>query len=171
MPAALQVDWGPIRDAAIAGVPLARLAEQYELDEATIRQRAHRHKWPIPARIRTLAAQHGVATAPSGSKQQVSQGVTHIAAKGESVTSDLAGTLLRNGETGSLKASQLLLSLLQKATPNKLQPLQDVGDVVTSLKGIRLAAGMDRAQNAVQVNLSGFFRPAESDGKIMEDGS
>lgn len=174
MPAALQIDWTPIRDAAIAGVPLLKLAAQYEVDIETLRKRAQRHNWPIPARVRVLAAQHGIVGAPSGNNQQVSHSVRHIAKTGEEAKTTLADNLLRNGETGSLHASNLLLSLLQKATPNKLQPLQDVGDVVTSLKGIRLAAGMDKPGTEVKVNLAMFAGSSESveqGWRISEDGS
>lgn len=147
-------EWNEIKESLIGGASVESMAEKYDVEAGTIHVRAHREQWATPAKVKALALKHN----PSNVSERKSM-------------SNLAETLTANGEQGSLKASNLLLSLLQKASPNKLQPLQDVGDVVTSLKGIRLAAGMDRAQNAVQVNLSGFFRPAESDGKILENGS
>lgn len=150
MPAALAIDWSPIRDAAIAGVPFAQLAKEYEIEEMTIRQRAHRHKWPVPAHVRTLAAKHGVTVG-------VSKSVKEAREAGESVTHDLAGTLLANGEQGSLAMSNLALALLKAARPETLKPLADIGDVMTAGKAVRLPAYMDKENGAsVNINLGGW---------------
>lgn len=149
-----RAEWDEIKDAAIAGVPITQLGERYEIPEGTIYVRAHREKWPIPNRIKAMAAERANEI-PNGLKvANVSQ------CKKEAITMEIAAdSLLKNGEEGSLIASQLVLGLLRKASdkPEVLAPLADVYDLTAGLKAIRLAAGMDRADGAtVNVSIGGW---------------
>lgn len=152
MPAALAIDWSPIRDAAIGGVPLPDLAERFGISFDALRQRSLRQKWPIPSRVRAKANEQGVADVSQRALEQA-----------ETATATLADSLLRNGEQSSLIGSNLLLGLLQKATLEKLQPLEHVADVVTAIKGARLTAGMDKTNTEVKVNLAMFAGQGESE--------
>lgn len=62
--------------------------------------------------------------------------------------------LRQNGEQSSLRASQIAHKSLQSA-PDSL-PVKDAGDLKTLLSVVRIAAGMDRDQPQVQVNLAMF---------------
>lgn len=154
--------WAEVRKAYELGVLPSVLSERYDVPVEAIKKRKQREGWKSLDSVQNeVKAMQKVRDESQGLSSDVPCGVKTA-----------AEVLLANGETGSLKASQLLLSLLQKASPNKLQPLQDVGDVVTSLKGIRLAAGMDRAGTEVKVNLAMFAgsnEATETGWRVTED--
>jgi hypothetical protein len=61
-------------------------------------------------------------------------------------------------DSGSLAGAKLLHGLLAQALAvgaQGLKPISDAGDVVTAVKGLRSAAGRDRAEGSV-VNLALF---------------
>lgn len=150
-------EWQEIEKAAIGGASYKDLSAAYGVEETAIRVRASRNKWAIPSRVRDLAnrmleEQDALVTAKSNRSNEAPK-------SGEL----LASTLLRNGEQSSLIGSNLLLGLLQKATLEKLQPLEHVGDVLTAIKGARLTGGMDKSTTEVKVNLAMFAGQGESE--------
>ncbi len=164
MPAALAVDWDQIKQAAIAGVPFKKLAEEWDIrDEAgelwtgPIRQRCYRESWPIPRAVMAQAQLrlNEAKTAQNAAKEQ-------MRANGETVTDVtqprandvITADLLENGQKSNLLASQIALKSLQLA-PESL-PVTSLADVKTALSVARIAAGMDREGTQVNIGLGSW---------------
>lgn len=169
-----RAEWDEIKEACISGVPVNHVAERYEMEAGTIYVRAHREKWSMPERIRKMVAERSA-------QGEIPRGLQANPAEGESNVRDckkgselIADSLLRNGNAGSLNASNIIARLLQRASddPSSIAPLKDVGDTVTALKGVRLAAGMDKPEaQAVTVNLAMFSEPEESGWREVSNES
>ena len=50
VPILTREQWAAVRDTAIALDDLAAAADQYGIPRATVRQRAHRERWPVASR-------------------------------------------------------------------------------------------------------------------------
>lgn len=132
-------DWIAIEKAAIAGVPYPELATRFRVTLSAIKKQASRNRWPVPARIRRRA-------------KELSPAVT-----GPEAVTAAAESLLRDGEAATGLAMRVIVGKLQKAAakPQSVADIASVTDVVSALKGARLAAGMDRGQPMVQIALFG----------------
>ena len=149
--------WKQVQIASEAGCTDEELTRVYGITRNAIKQRRWREKWNTPA----------VLAREAEMKRNASK-LSHITAA--SVTSVTEGAktaqmiLSERGEHGSLLASQLLLSLLERAAkaPDRVRPLTSVGDVSVALNGIRKAAGMDKQeQQSVSVSLALFASGGE----------
>lgn len=160
MPVAIQgVDWGAVRESVVLGVPLAEVAARHGVAVPVIKMRAMRGKWPTPKRVRRLADARAAGSIPPPDAPTVSlPPVTTDSKQGELSTEMAADSLLALGERGSLGVAKLLHGLVVRAerAPGKLAPLRDAGDLVTALKGLRSAAGLDKIDSQVQVNVALF---------------
>ncbi len=77
------------------------------------------------------------------------------------VTKDaITESLEQNGQKSNLIASRIALASLERA-PDSL-PVTSLNDVKTALSVARIAAGMDKAQPEVKVNLAMFQAGAQS---------
>ena len=180
MPAALAVDWDQIKQAAIAGVSFPELARQWEMlddegkpDTSAIRKRCSREGWPVPRSIMASASLrlNEAKAAQNAAREQMQ-------AKGEAVTvvtppppnAVIAGNIAEMGAKSNLHALALLQNKLQRASesPDSIRDLENVGDIVTALKGARLAAGMDKEGSQVTLNLSMFG--AQTGQGVSEEG-
>ena len=138
------IPWKAVEVAAIAGVKPAQLVQMHpQLTEANIRQRASRYKWALPAKVKSIAVTKSKNVSQDHEAQQ------ELAAK------TIAEQLATNGDDASLIASQMALGALQRAQKSKagILPLLNIGDVKTALSTARTAAGMDKPQTAIQVNV------------------
>ncbi len=172
------VDWQAIREAYVLGLTSMEISERFGVSDSLIRVRAARGKWSSPARVRALRAAR-LASAPGGESSQplgaagvpvdsdasLALGVPpvsqHVAdgSKGSEIATEMASeSLERLAEGGSLVGARLLHGLLLRAArdPEALKSLQDAGDVVTAVKGLRSSAGLDKSESAVQVNVALF---------------
>lgn len=172
----LAAPWAEIRDCVASGLAMSKIAKQYaqyhpdgwEAMYELIRKRATRDQWFVPvtamgkAREKVIAAGMNVPNVPIG----VETGVPAVSRPSE-VGTFVIQSLAEMGETGSLIAGQLNLALLKDAAraPHKLAPLVDVKDIATSVKTLRMVAGMDKPAPAVSLNLwSGHHVPARDVG-------
>lgn len=175
MPAALPVDWDEIKAAAIAGVPFKTLAEQWDIRDKEgnistnpIRQRCYLDKWIIPRAVLDKAKSQ-LAKAKELNKDVIkpdSSGNTGDCLTALTVAAD---NLLENGQQSSLIASQIALQSLRIA-PKSL-PVTSLADVKTALSVARIAAGMDKPQTAVQVNLGLFDHGSIAGAEIEAEGA
>lgn len=155
------VDWQEIRKASEQGVSDVALEEQYGVPRNAIKQRRFREDWITPAKLAEAAEIASI-------KAKRSNRVTDVTGKQKS-PSALAVTAENLGEKAaaySLKVFEAASKLAQKGL--KELPIPDdwksfnVADQV-----VRRAAGLDKPQTAVQVNLGGFFRPADDEGCLV----
>ena len=181
MPVELAVDWQAIRLAAVAGVEYRTLAIEHGMfkadgkpDTNAIRQRSSREKWPVPSAIhaRAVAAQREAAKQAHAARQAVSQQGQKMSqpVTGEPVTVSQPGfSAAQSGETASVTVTDNLLDLAKSGSlrfakvahrslaemPDSL-PICSPSDALTTIKGLRLMAGMDSGEGskvAVQVQL------------------
>jgi len=133
------INWEAVKLSAVAGVSLTQLAKVFSINKKTIEKRALRYKWPLPKRVREKDV----------SLMSPDEQTNEIAAKA------IAEQLATNGDDASLIASQMALGALQRAQKSKagILPLLNIGDVKTALSTARTAAGMDKQQTAIQVNV------------------
>lgn len=151
-----RAEWEEIKEAAISGVPINQIAERYDMETGTIYVRAHREKWPMPARIKGLIAKRAKSgEVPRGllDNPKDENGNVRDCKKGSELIAD---SLISNGEKASLIASNLALAALQKAaaSPDSLAPLKFISDVKTAMQIPRIAAGMDREGINLAVNVA-----------------
>ena len=138
------IPWKAVEVAAIAGVKPAQLVQMHpQLTEANIRQRASRYKWALPTKVKAMAVTKSKKVSQDHESQQ------ELAAR------TIAEQLAANGDDASLIASQMALAALLRARKSRkgIMPLIDIGDVKTALSTARQAAGMDKPQTAIQVNV------------------
>lgn len=150
-----KAEWHEVREAAISGVPVNQIADRYDMEAGTIYVRAHRERWPMPARIKGMVAERIKAGEIPRGLQDGGENVRDCK-KGSEL---IAESLLSNGEKGSLIVSNLALALLKRAesNPDSLKPLADVYDLTAGMKAVRLAAGMDKVDSqSVTVNVGGW---------------
>ncbi len=132
------INWEAIKMAAIGGVPLQKLSEMNPgVTFENLKVRAGREKWPLPAKVRAVTK------------------LLPEALSNEIAMQTIAEQLAQNGDQGSLIASQIALKALYDAQKSKagILPLLNIGDVKTALSTVRTAAGMDKATNAIQINV------------------
>ncbi len=135
-------EWEALRIASIKGVTDEQLSRQFEVSRESIRQR--RFKDPVwAAAVSTLRAE--LAPKPDN--------ITAIVT-GDSVKASVEASLAENGQKSNLIASRIALTSLERA-PEAL-PVTSLADVKTALSVARIAAGMDKAQPEVKVNLAMF---------------
>ena len=155
--------WNEVKQASEAGVSDAKLVETYPITAAAIRKRRSREQWQTPAN-----AEQAVQLAKVKGQHKVTNNATVTSVT--SAPQTVAQTLVANAETGSVKASELILALLSKADPARLAALQDVRDVATAGVTLRTLAGLDKPQVNVAVGAS-FFGDESSawgQGAIVE---
>ena len=141
----LDVDWNAIKDAAIAGVPIAKLAEIHQIDKFTIHKRAKRQAWSLPHIVQAaVQAQKGL-----------SNYVQSPSKSGQIATQHAAETLAELGESGALTGAKLVHGLLKRAAanPDALFPLAAVGDVAVAIRALNAATGREKASASVTLNL------------------
>ncbi len=144
--------WAEVEKAYILAVPPAEIAAKFDVEVNAIHQRAHRFKWPSPARIakeRALLKKQSINGLSTDNGSNVSNHKS-----GPSAGQMVAESLQKNGERASLRASQIATNSLDDA-PHSLR-IQNMSDVKTALSVARIAAGMDRPQQSLTVNFSGL---------------
>lgn len=144
--------WEALRISSIRGSSDEQLARQFEVTRESIRMRRMRD----PAWKAALAAK---PTESIGNKENVTTNVTAAA-----IQASVADSLRQNGEQTSLRVSQIALRSVQSA-PDTL-PCETASDLKTFLSAARIAAGMDKAQPEVRVNVA-MFQPT---GDGLPDG-
>lgn len=145
MPKAISHDWNAIEQLAIAGVPYPIICETHGVNGNTLRARVKRGQWPVPRQIEKAAMMARAAT--GGNATAVQRGGDALLS-GASACASAAQVLAQRGELGSLRASELILGLLERATVERLKPLATITDLSTALSAVRKAAGMDRGDGA-----------------------
>lgn len=132
--------WEALRLLSIKGVPDTELAERFQVDSGTIRQKRHRDEvWK--------AAWEGIR----GKGNELSQKAPETAEIAQKVASTVSENIARLGEQNRILALQIAGKGLKQANdaPPEVQSWQDVKalmDIVSK------AAGLDQG-NAVQVNI------------------
>jgi len=164
----LEVDWESIKTGVAAGLDLRAIAERFarppditpqKLWEA-IRKRIQRESWIVPARAIKAARAKFEETAPKAVPACVPD--ASLVPEKVSQSSEIGTMILENAtklaEEGSIFGLNILHGQLREASgnPAQIQPLRSAKDIVTAIRGVRLAAGMDRQDaGQVQVNVWG----------------
>lgn len=170
MPAALAVDWSEVRRASEGGMDDCQLAEVFGINRNSLRARKMRENWTSPAKVQQAAI---IARATAKARSITNASVQHLTTNATDATQTPSGitalgqNLAEYGEKGNLHAVKLFAALLERATPEALEPLKDAGSTLTALKGLRLGAGMDKA-DGIQVNVALFAQ--EHQGWISSVG-
>ena len=133
------INWDAVKLSAVAGVSIPQLAKVFGINRKTIEKRSLRDAWPLPKRVKSMNV----------SKTSPEEDSNEIASR------TIAEQLAANGDDASLIASQMALAALLRARKSRkgIMPLIDIGDVKTALSTARQAAGMDKQQTAIQVNV------------------
>ena len=150
--------WSEARKAYEHGASPSTITEKFGVTKEALKKRKLREGW------RTITAARQEVEAMERERER-SLGLSPIVPSGVEVAGE---QLLRNGETSSLLASNLALSLLKSATADTLKPLADIADVSTSLKVARLAAGMDKQSTQVNVMVGGMFSQSQGEGLTLD---
>jgi hypothetical protein len=157
MPSALPVNWEEVRKAYEGGLDDEIVASRFGVNRSTLRARKRRENWISPAKLEQAAIiARATAKARSINNSSVQRATDATAPSGIDV---LGENIAEYGRKGNLAAVKLLHSLLTNAKIDDLEPLSDANSVVTTLKGLRLGTGMDKAEGSVNLALSMFSSP------------
>lgn len=155
------IPWRDIQSAIESGVSMSKTAKRFaefhpkgaDALLECIKKRAQRRKWIVPAslmgkaQLRLEEAGYDVPELSQPCKTPVSDR--------EKVGTLVSESVAEMGERGNLIGLRLLSSQLERAAknPQRLAPIVDTQDVVSALKGVRLAAGMDKQGPQIALNL------------------
>jgi hypothetical protein len=190
--------WQTARDSIAAGVPYNDVARATGIPRNTIEKRASREKWHVPgtalSRARKTLAALASSKSPPHTHTTDAQSLpteTHSHSSGIVRRDDFRGengakttdprevanektgalvlqTLAKNEERASLLASNIALTLIEKAAKggrHRLAPLEDVQDLDKALRIAKTANGSDKEDGRITVNLfapNGSSQPVEA---------
>lgn len=154
MPSALPIDWTEVQRASEAGVDDETLSQTYGIAKASIRQRRKRGNWLTP---RKLMEQAEIEKVKSRCRTMGS-GLSRVS-HGPSALELTAQNLAQRAESYSLNVFNKVSALAEKGldslpVPDSWKSFQ-IADTVA-----RRAAGLDKAQQDVTVNLAMFQHEA-----------
>lgn len=132
--------WEALKLANIRGATDSQLASQFEVSQGSIRLRRMRDPMWAAAMVKS-------PTKPTDNKEIETRNETAAL-----VSASVQEMLRSNGETSSLRASQIASRSLERA-PDEL-PVTSLGDVKVALQIARTAAGLDKAQVNMAVAMS-----------------
>lgn len=177
MPAAqlTEEQWRQIRTASEQGILDKDLSDIYGVSRESIRQRRKRENWLTPSKValqtelvqaeQAIRARHAVnagkasdalASRPAAQASDSGHAIT-VVTGAPSAARTIAEKLLAIAENNSLRVATLADSALAESPAPEIRSWQDVS---TAYKLIRTAAGLDRADQGAQVNVSlAMFAP------------
>jgi hypothetical protein len=163
MPAALgskqptTIPWADIRAAVESGVTIRQACKKWGVSYEAGRKRSQREGWYVPA---TLMAEARERLAKSGVEVPiVSLRPVESVSEAKTARAEVGTALLESAqelaEDGSMIGLRLLHGQLKDAKRNEgqLMPLVDAKGIVTAIRGVRMAAGLDKQSPVVALNL------------------
>jgi hypothetical protein len=148
-----QEQWTECKQAAIAGVTFAKLGEAYGMEPSSIKQRAWREQWPTPARVASLKEQ-ALANLPASQKALLPN------VDGSPQTAELvAESIAEKGQKGASMVVNGLLSVIERTfrenSPLMLKEIESHKEAASMFGIFAKASGLDKPQQAVQINMWG----------------
>lgn len=144
--------WNEVRMASEAGVDDFTLSEDFGVERASIRQRRNREKWLTPKRLHEQAvienAKRQLKTSNNGTVTNVTR--TPLALQ---VTAE---NMVERAKEGTLIAMNMFWDGIRRSNDRGgIQAPATAKDLLTSMKGLRLGAGLDK--ESVTVNIASFW--------------
>lgn len=135
--------WAQVRAADEAGVEVEILEQRFGVSANTIRQRRYREKWITP---RKIEEERMVQEATRKARAMSNGSVTRVDVT-PTALSLTAETLTAKAQEGSLHAAAMFLSaIMDTQAAGGIPAARNGKELLTLMKGLRLPAGLDRAE-------------------------
>ncbi len=167
MPAALAVDWAEIRSASEQGVSDPDLQAKFGVSKNAIQQRRFREKWITPA---TIAQEALVQQARNKARGMGNQSIVRGVSETPTAIAVVASTVAEKGEAHALRVLDFASRMTAEAIAGEKVPTpSNWKELDTADRMARRAAGLDKPQTNVQINVGGMFG-AMAEGVTIEVG-
>lgn len=159
-PVLTREQWDEVEKAAVAGVPFTELAERYGIEDNAIRQRAFWKKWAVPNRIQKLKAEY-LANRGRSDSESTENNPDKPDQSGRDLTASnvVAESIAEYGQKGQFAVLKGLLPKIQETFDEKsallTKEITTWKDAGQAFGIFAKASGLDKPQNAVQVNVWG----------------
>jgi hypothetical protein len=148
-------EWREVEKAAVAGVSYPELARIWGIEENAIKQRAWRFEWATPERVERLKLQYHTKLGTDTLQEN------HVTScnPAPKTAEIIAESLAEKGQKGANMVASGLLSVIERTfrenSPLMLKEIESHKEAASMFGMFAKASGLDKPQQAVQINMWG----------------